>query len=1641
MGVPVAQKSDSWIAELAMTDCCDGGESGGLGGRPINGGRGGAVEQPESGTDRSPVSPSERVCTPPASRLAGWRRFSSPGPLRCTTPRSVGYEDGEDSERYFSPQSEFSQDTSDTDSMSTSISRMYTFRLGTSSPGDSPLKQSGVGDTSPPSRRSGHSGQYSPSYPWNFGRGSDDVDSSFMNSPPRDDEQNKDVVQPIDFESNQHIWYPPPPQDEGDDLENGFFEYDEDDYNDICDEKVFEHVNHGYGDDDDLLGIKGKHNIAHKEFLRNSLHGHFRALVSQLLQGHGIDPVDGWSDIVSSLAWQAATFVRPDTSTGGSMDPTDYVKVKCVASGNPNDSTFIKGVVCSKNVKHKRMVSKHENPRLLLLGGALELQKVTNKLASINSILEQEKEYLKNAVAKIEAQRPHVLLVEKSVPLYAQQILAKDISLVLNVKRSLLERISHCTGAQIASSIENITSARLGQCQTFWIERVTECSSPKTSNKKSVKTLMFFDGCPRRLGCTVLLRGKSYEELKKVKLAVQFALFAAYHLSLETSYLADEGATLPKIPSSLQLEKQNLSSSCCQQNYKKFQTIDNRTFRNGGIMPCIDGSLKFLSANQSQTRANLSHEGYVQSHSRTDLSQEEYTEGTIDMYPFATQASMYNGCLPTLGVAVQASKSLSTSVRKGTPPGLYCSHNVHRDEMVGGILRVESDLDNGWHQMSDEDRVVAIHDHNENHNEYFPTSENPQSILVSLSIACPLRGIVCKQSQLFRIKFYGTFDKPLGRYFREDLFVQTSCCESCKEPAESHVRCYTHQQGSLTISVRTLASVKLPGEHDGKIWMWHRCLRCKPKDGIPPATQRVVMSDAARGLSFGKFLELSFSNHTTANRIARCGHSLQRDCLRFYGFGSMVAVFRYSPVHILSVNLPPSVLDFTYPIAQDWVIKEAACVARRTEQFYREIVDKLGCIEEIVNAQNVRMKSGLYKHVTDLKDLIKVEWKKYDVLLGFASINNLQTYKPTMDVLELNRLRRELVIDAHIWDRRLYMMHSLTKENCCTVPSDAQSPEKPTDNLLEDSNAVISSKHGNTENSLEHTQSGILAVAAESGKPLLTREQNMSASHLGFTTNILGEVSLQSIEGYARSAGCGYALGPCEIQSEGVLADELKTEKTLQKSESSASNLSDRIDLAWTGSSEFVNDPSKCSMEALPVIPAALKDDPSSQKVIVPVRIKSFDSAVTSRNRLLPVDDSNASIRRSYSQRPPKAIERTGGGLSPTFMNRLSLFGMMDGEGRLLLPQNASDVVVPVYDDEPSSMIAHAMTVPEYHNFLLPLIDEHNELERSSVLNYLDQDSTSRNYSDGSMRSYGSDQPQPVIGNDSKDTHLTVLFEDEDSYSVEKAKFSVTCYFAKQFDAIRRKCCPDELDYIRSLSRCKRWGAQGGKSNVYFAKTLDDRFVIKQVTRTELDSFEDYAAEYFKYLTESVSSGSPTCLAKVLGLYQVVAKNLRDGKELKMDVMVMENLFFKRKVSRIYDLKGSLRSRYNPDTSGNNKVLLDLNLLETLHTKPIFLGSKAKRRLERAVWNDTSFLASVDVMDYSLLVGIDEESKELVMGIIDYLRQYTWDKQLETWVKASRFLGGSKDVLPTIISPDQYKKRFRKAMSKYFFTLPDQWSP
>ncbi|KAL8549602.1 hypothetical protein ACS0TY_008446 [Phlomoides rotata] len=1353
--------------------------------------------------------------------------------------------------------------------------------------------------------------------------------------------QKKDVQLPGPLNSVKYdlIWIPPLPHNVADEEENSFVTFEDED-DEVGDSSEMLSPN---ADLDCMLFSKEKPHMDHKEPSRAVVQGYFRSLVFQLLQGQGIisaeeNCAEDWLNIITEVAWKAANFIKPDTGGGGSMDPCDYVKVKCVASGRPSDSELIKGVVCTKNIKHKRMISQYRNSRLLLLGGSLEYQRDPEQLASFDALLQQEKNHLKMIVSKIEARRPNVLLVEKSVSSFAlEQLLAKEISLVLNVKRPLLERIARCSGATITPSTDHIPRAMLGHCELFHLQKITEDHEPVNNlNRRPSKTLMFFEGCPRRLGCTVLLRGSSVEELKKVKNVVQYAVFAAYHLSLETSFLADEGAALPKIGAS-------------SHNNPEKTTLDKVT-----SVPDSVGTTSF----SEEFDVHLEH-GLQDSLS--ELSEVYDNVSVPDEFGYR--------------------KALSDA----------CDENL---ALNGTHNPMES-------HSGDVSEVAAAEKAGDAF-EYYSANDNSESILVSFSSHCILNGTVCERSRLLRVKFYGSSDKPLGRYIREDLFNESFCCRSCNKSTEAHAVCYTHQSGNLMISVRRLPSFRLHGERDGKIWMWHRCLRCTHIEGVPPATPRVVMSDSAWGLSFGKFLELSFSNHATGNRVATCGHSLQRDCLRFYGFGNMIACFQYSPISILSVRLPPAILEFCGLGEQSWINKETLELLRKAKTLYAEI----SAVLQEINHRSLSFMhdfcdaNDLHRRVLELNDMLANEQNYLKDLLGLLENNEDQEQNQAeFDILEINRLRRSLLISSRVWDRRLYLLDSLLRTRSSPKAlNDVEAPTYPKDE--EEYPALLSSnKEPKSEPSVQDDY--IL--------PTCPRKE-------------WDEV----------------------LQYEGDAANFT----SLERRPSAASILSDKIDSAWCGAGQA---PDGEISEIISTSQINQKESSYFRRLLSRTRLHSFDSAQMIQERTSK--DGFPSLHLSklrsfhgdykYMPRSPVSNVQRSCSVSQHEAEKLSVslisFPSLLPEGaRLMVPQNGQhDIVLTVYDNEPTSIVSYALTSKEYVDWISDKQNDPKSGSNSKVNSIASDLSTWQSVGSMDLDYMHFTNYTPVDASPTVVTpHLRISFEDDSTIS-GKMKFQVTCYFAKQFDLLRRKCCPNELDFVRSLSRCRTWSAQGGKSNVYFAKSFDERFIIKQVTKTELESFQEFSSEYFKYLTDALTSQSPTCLAKILGLYQVVVKPSKGGKETKMDFMVMENLFFRKNISKVYDLKGSSRSRYNPDTTG---VLLDSNLLETLCTKPLFLGSKAKRTLERAVWNDTSFLACVDVMDYSLLVGVDETGKELVLGIIDYLRQYTWDKHLETWVKASGILGGPKNAAPTIISPKQYKKRFRKAMTTYFLTLPDQWS-
>ena len=79
-------------------------------------------------------------------------------------------------------------------------------------------------------------------------------------------------------------------------------------------------------------------------------------------------------------------------------------------------------------------------------------------------------------------------------------------------------------------------------------------------------------------------------------------------------------------------------------------------------------------------------------------------------------------------------------------------------------------------------------------------------------------------------------------------------------------------------------------------------------------------------------------------------------------------------------------------------------------------------------------------------------------------------------------------------------------------------------------------------------------------------------------------------------------------------------------------------------------------------------------------------------------------------------------------------------------------------------------------------------------------------------------------------------------------------------------------------------------------------------------------------------------------------------------------------------------------------------------------------------------------MDYSILFGFDDKKSEVVIGVIDYLRQYDIVKKTEYVGKSVGLMVGGGKEAPTIIPTLQYKKRFETAMEKYFMTVPDKWT-
>jgi len=119
-------------------------------------------------------------------------------------------------------------------------------------------------------------------------------------------------------------------------------------------------------------------------------------------------------------------------------------------------------------------------------------------------------------------------------------------------------------------------------------------------------------------------------------------------------------------------------------------------------------------------------------------------------------------------------------------------------------------------------------------------------------------------------------------------------------------------------------------------------------------------------------------------------------------------------------------------------------------------------------------------------------------------------------------------------------------------------------------------------------------------------------------------------------------------------------------------------------------------------------------------------------------------------------------------------------------------------------------------------------------------------------------------------------------------------------------------------------------------------------------------------------------------------------------------------------------------------VLVDGDFLQCTRGLPVPLYYRDRALLDCAIQNDTLFLSTMNVVDYSLLVGVRDANTVMTAGIIDYLHPYNFIKRAENLFKDGLHEMKLRAAESTIQKASEYKRRFRAATELYFMALPSE---
>lgn len=769
---------------------------------------------------------------------------------------------------------------------------------------------------------------------------------------------------------------------------------------------------------------------------------HMRKLVRQLLGDANIPSMTDrllqeWEDVLMKLLLKVSDNVHPDIRGGDEIDIRHYVKIKKIPGGRPKDSSYVKGVVCSKNVAHKQMVRNIHNPRILILLFPLEYSRVENQLLSLEPVLSQERDHLGKLVARIVALRPTLVIVKSSVSRLALEYLLKaNIPVVYNVKLSVIDAVARCTGASIIPSIDKLHfgDLSLGHCGLFEIKTLVHSWLP---NRR--KTFLIFDQCAPELGGTIILRGGDLAVLRAVKRVVDFMCFVVNNLKLESFLLRDfaksrnllpqpslsESDTAPGAGLGIDLNGQSPASNSPDEEVKETKKVDElRSISSSDEL--ID--LHKFQRNYSETQSLLEDEEQLKV---TNATVDKYLSATLSASPFVVFPPPYlllrlremeerlvylsHQRLAAFAHYYQQQQATTSGQEISLVTTHHTGSSVASNERstasalsgatLAGFSEQTSALDIEYEHVSED-----YHMRSRAWESYITESSEVispfyhQNIVVLYSSVCTETTVPCQGPEIRMFEYYRhQSDVTIGQYIEDLCMDATLMCPSsmCERPMINHYRSYAHGSARLNVQIESFPCPQPGMAHT--ILMWSFCKICNSPTPV------VHMSENTWKYSFGKYLELSFYLADLPSRADACPHDLYRDHVRYFGLNNYAVRFQYEPIELLEVFVPPMRL-FIQAHAQS-AIKEADLDSIRSR------------INKFYDSLTARNKQFPYDIVHPTKrDKCKYELEELSRRATGEKKAMLQVLQsvfattPSTDTLSLNFVRMKLQMNVIQWD-------------------------------------------------------------------------------------------------------------------------------------------------------------------------------------------------------------------------------------------------------------------------------------------------------------------------------------------------------------------------------------------------------------------------------------------------------------------------------------------------------------------------------------------------------------------------------------------------------------------------------------------------